>query len=106
VTLYVRYLVLGPDPNEPITVRTFLGLRYGDDYVFGTGPNEFVLPRGGGIVESTTPLTLPKQAMPGTYRAEALVEDARGRFPQASGHGTLYIAASVSRHGGMAAAAR
>jgi hypothetical protein len=91
-TLYVRYLVLGPDPNESIKVRVFRGLKYGEDYVFGAGPNEFVVPKGGAVVESRVVLTLPKTVPTGTYSVEALLEDTSGRFPQAVGTGALYIA--------------
>lgn len=106
-TLYVRYLVLGPDPNESIKVQMFRGLKYDGEYVFGAGPNEFVIPKGGGVVESTMSVTLPKKAPQGTYSVEALVEDANGRFPQASGTGALYIAAHTGRQqGGVLTAAR
>ncbi len=92
-TLYVRYHVLGPNPNEPIRVKMFRGLKYGDDYVFGAGPNEFIVPNGGGIVESTMQVTLPKKAPEGTYSVEALIEDPAGRFTQSVGTGALYIVA-------------
>ena len=95
-TLYVRYLVLGPDPNEKITVQMFRGLKYGEDYVFGAGPNEFTVPNGGAIVESTVVLTLPKKAPEGTYSVEALLEDPKGRFGQAVGTGALYIVARAA----------
>jgi hypothetical protein len=105
-SLYVRYLVLGPDPNESIKVQMFRGLKYGDDYVFGAGPNEFVVPKGGGVVESTMQVTLPKKAIIGTYTVEALLEDADGRFPQASGTGAVYIAVAARPRGGAVTAAR
>jgi hypothetical protein len=94
-TLYVRYLVLGPNPNEPIKVTMFRGLKYGDNYIFGAGPNEFVVPNGGGVVESTMQVTLPKKAPEGTYSVEVLIEDPQGRFDQAVGSGALYIVARV-----------
>lgn len=103
-TLYVRYLVLGPDPNEKITVQMFRGLKYGEDYVFGAGPNEFTVPHGGAIVESTVVLTLPKKAPEGTYSVEALLEDPRGRFQQAVGTGALYIVARAAGRGRVAVA--
>ncbi|MEA2465483.1 MAG: hypothetical protein QOJ98_3230 [Acidobacteriota bacterium] len=105
-TLYVRYLVLGPDPHEPITVRMFRGLKYDGEYVFGAGPTEFVIPQGGGIVESRMPVTLPKKVMQGTYSVEALLEDANGRFPQASGTGALYIATNTGHQRGVLTASR
>lgn len=105
-TLYVRYLVLGPNPNEPIKVKMFRGLKYGDEYVFGAGPNEFVVPKGGGVVESEVQLTLPKKAPHGTYAVEALLEDVDGRFPQAMGTGALYIVAPAEHGGGARTAAR
>lgn len=89
--LYVRYLVVGPDPHEEITVRLFRGLKYGEDYVVGAGPNEFVVPRGGGVVESVVPVTLPAKAPQGTYGLEALLEDPEGRFPEVVGSGSLYL---------------
>lgn len=103
-TLYVRYIVIGPDPNEKIKVTMFRGLKYGDDYVFGCGPNEFVVPKGGGVVEATMDLTLPKGAPEGTYSVEALIEDAQGRFPQAVGKGELLIIAGLHRRGALRAA--
>jgi len=89
--LYVRYLVVGPDQNENIKVRMFRGLKYGDEYILGAGPNEFVVPKGGGIVESTMTVTLPAKAPQGTYGVEALLEDALGRFPEATGSSSLYV---------------
>lgn len=103
-TLYVRYLVIGPDPNEKIKVTMFRGLKYGDDYVFGCGPNAFEVPKGGGVVEATMDLTLPKAAPEGTYSVEALVEDAMGRFPQAVGKGQLLIIAQVQPRKALRAA--
>jgi len=104
--LCVRYLVLGPDPNEALTIRLFRGLKYGDDYIFGAGPNEFIVQKGGGIVDSTVELTLPKKAPEGTYSIEALLEDSKGRFPQAVGTGALYIVARAQQRSGVATAAR
>ena len=89
--LYVRYLVVGPNPNEDIKVRMFRGLKYGDDYIVGAGPNEFVVPRGGGIVESTMPVTLPAKVPQGTYGLEALLEDPAGRFSEVVGSSSLYL---------------
>lgn len=96
-TLYVRYLVVGPNPNETIKVKMFRGLKYGDDYVYGIEPSEFVVPNGGAIVESTATVTLPKKAPEGTYSVEALIENPEGRFEQAVGRGELYIVARVAR---------
>jgi outer membrane lipoprotein SlyB len=103
-TLYVRYVVIGPNPNEPIKVKMFRGLKYGEDYVFGAGPNEFTVPNGGGVIESTMQVTLPKKAPQGTYSIEALVEDTQGRFPEAVGTGALYLVARA-RHRGVIPAA-
>jgi len=105
-SLYVRYLVLGPDPNENIKVRMFRGLKYGEDYVFGAGPNEFVVPKGGGVVESTVELTLSKKAPAGTYNAEALIDDEQGRFAPHLGTTDLYIVARAAQRGGVVMAAR
>lgn len=103
-TLYVRYLVLGPDPNEPIKVTMFRGVKYGEDYVFGAGPNEFVVPNGGAVVESTMQVTLPQKAPEGTYSVEALIEDPQGRFTQAVGTGALYIVARAGERRPIAVA--
>lgn len=103
-TLYVRYLVLGPDPNEKITVKMFRGLKYGEDYVFGAGPNEFVVPNGGAVIESTVLVTFPKKAPEGTYSIEALIEDSKGRFGQAVGTGELYLVARAAGGGRIAVA--
>jgi hypothetical protein len=92
-TLYVRYLVVGPNPGEDIRVRVFRGLKYGQEYVLGYGPSEFAVPQGGGIVESRTTVTLPAEAPPGTYGLEALVDDPQGRFAEATGLGSLYLVA-------------
>src|SRR5207248_8724888 len=91
--LYVRYIVLGPDPNEPLKIRMFRGLKYGDDYVFGAGPNEFVVPRGGGIVDSTMELTPAKKAPGGTDSIGAMLEDAKGGVPHVIGTGAPYTIA-------------
>ncbi len=104
--LYVRYLVLGPDPNEDIKVQMFRGLKYGDDYVFGAGPNEFVIPKGGAVVESTVEVQLSEKAPAGTYSIEALLEDSESRFPQALGTGAVYIVARAQQRGGVVTAAR
>jgi VanZ family protein len=95
-TLIVRYIVVGPNVREAIHVRMFRGLKYGEDYVFGAGPNDFVVQNGGGIVESKVDVTLPKKAPLGTYSIEALVEDAKGRFPQVIGSSPVYIVATAA----------
>lgn len=89
--LCVRYLVVGPDPGENIQVRLFRGIRYGSTYILGLGPNEFTVPRGGGIVDSIVPVTLPAGVPQGTYGLEALLDDPRGRFPEAIGSNPLLI---------------
>jgi|GEM_PF-1459556 len=85
VSVYVRYLVIGPDPNETIRLRIFRGLLYGADYLLGMGPHEIVVPKGGGIVESVIELTLPANAPAGTYSLEALIEEVGGRVVPAIG---------------------
>ncbi|HEV8435374.1 MAG TPA: hypothetical protein VGR95_18340 [Thermoanaerobaculia bacterium] len=106
-TLYVRYLVLGPDPHESIHVRLFRGLKFGDNYVFGAGPNDFVVPQGGGLVESSVEVTLSKKASVGTYSVEALIEDEKNRFPQVIGTNPLYVVQSARQpHPAMVVAAR
>ncbi len=105
-TLVVRYLVVGPNPNEGIKVRMFRGLKYGNDYIMGAGPNEFTVPRGGGIVEATMDITLPEKAPQGTYDVEALIEDPGGRFPQVIGTSSLAIVARADARSRNAIAAR
>jgi hypothetical protein len=100
-TLYVRYLVVGPNPNERIKVTMFRGLKYGDDYVYGIEPNVFVVPNGGAIVESTAMVTLPKKAPEGTYSVEALIENPEGHFGQVVGTGALYIVARATHRDRM-----
>lgn len=104
--LYVRYLVLGPNPNEDIKVQMFRGLKYGDNYVFGAGPNEFVIPKGGAVVESTVEVRLSKKAPAGTYSIEALIEDPESRFPQTAATSEVYIVAHARQGGGTVTAAR
>jgi len=104
-TLYVRYTIIGPDPNEPLAVKMFRGLKYGDDYIMGAGPNEFTVPRGGAIVESTMDVTLPAKTPQGTYSVEALIEDPKGRFPMTVGTGAVYVVASAGQTSGRVAVA-
>jgi hypothetical protein len=106
-TLYVRYLVLGPNPHEDIRVRLFRGLKFDGDYVFGAGPNDFVVPQGGGVIESSVQLTLSKKASVGTYSIEALIEDEKNRFPQVVGTNAVYVVASERQpHPAMTVASR
>ncbi|HEY0373096.1 MAG TPA: hypothetical protein VGD79_13915 [Thermoanaerobaculia bacterium] len=103
-TLYIRYVVLGPDPYERIDVQLFRGIKYNDTYIFGAGPNEFVVPNGGGVVESTVSVTFPEKAPTGTYSIEALLEDPQGRFGQVVGTGQLYLVARAATGGRIAVA--
>jgi len=103
--LYVRYTIIGPDPNEELAVKMFRGLKYGDDYIMGAGPNEFTVPRGGAIVESTMDVTLPEKTPQGTYSVEALIEDPKGRFPMTIGTGAVYVVASAGQASGKVAVA-
>jgi hypothetical protein len=89
-TLRVRYVVVGPDPRESLTVHCFKGIKYDGDYVNGDGPSAFVVPNGGGIVDVTSTITLPKNAPTGTYTVEAVFDDPQGRF-QRTGSSPLYI---------------
>jgi len=88
--LHVRYIVLGPDPKESITVQSYTGVKYDDQYIMGQDEGTFVVPRGGGIVNATSTLTIPKDAPTGTYAVEALFEDSAGRFEN-TGQGPLYV---------------
>lgn len=103
-TIYVRYFVIGPNPQEKISVQMFRGLKYGEDYIFGAGPTEFVVPKGGGVIESTMEMTLPKKAPQGTYSVEAVVADPKGRFREAMGQGALYVVARAHDRGALTAA--
>ena len=103
-TIYVRYFVIGPNPQEKIRVRMFRGLKYGEDYIFGAGPTDFAVPKGGGVIEATMEMTLPKRAPQGTYTVEAVVADPRGRFREAMGSGALYVVARAHERGAVAAA--
>jgi outer membrane lipoprotein SlyB len=98
-TLTVRYIVIGPDPKEKIAVKMFRGLKYGDTYLFGAGPNVFLVPRGGGMVEASMEVTLPKKAPQGTYSVEALIEDPKGRFPDSIATNALYVVARAQDRG-------
>lgn len=89
-TLSLRYIVIGPDPLEDLTVNYSRGIKYQDAYISGDGPSSFIVPHGGGVVTTTSRLTIPGQARAGTYGIEALLEDPSGRF-QTSGTNPLYI---------------
>jgi outer membrane lipoprotein SlyB len=89
-TLHIRYLVIGPDPNETIKINCYRGIKYQGSYMTGEQAT-LKVPRGGGVVESTAEFTLPAEAPVGTYTAEALMEDEGGRMNQ-SGTSPLYIA--------------
>jgi len=91
VTLSVRYLVIGPDPRERLTVHYFRGIKYQDAYLNGNGPTSFEVPNGGGIVSATWTMDLPKDAPAGTYAVEELIEDPQGRF-HVTATTPLYIA--------------
>jgi hypothetical protein len=88
--VYVRYLVVGPSNDEDLTIDAFTGVKYGGNYMNAIGPDTFVVPRGGGIVETRSEITIPAKAPPGTYSIEALFEDRAGRF-QSSRESLLYV---------------
>jgi hypothetical protein len=88
--LEVTYIVVGPDPKESITVQAYTGVLYDGDYVMGNGPEEFEVPRGGGIVKTLTTVTIPKEAPTGTYAVEALFEEPQGLFEE-SQTSPLYV---------------
>jgi hypothetical protein len=92
VTLSVRYLVIGPDPREKIAVNYFRGIKYQDSYLNGIGPTSYAVPDGGGLVSATWSMSLPKEAPPGSYAIEELIEDPHGRF-HVTATTPLYIAA-------------
>ena len=48
------------------------------------------VPNGGGVIESTSEFSLPKEAPAGTYSAEAMLEEHR-RTVQPVGDEPLYI---------------
>jgi len=88
-TLHVRYLVIGPDPRETIRIKCYRGIKYQDSFMAGDEAT-LKVPNGGGVIESTSEFSLPKEAPAGTYSAEAMLEDIGGRFNQ-SGTSPLYI---------------
>lgn len=90
VVMTVRYLVVGPDPKEELTVESTTGVKYDGDYVMGDGPGKFKIKHGGGIVESKITLTLPKDAPSGSYALVAVLEDAQGRCSD-DGEQPLYL---------------
>lgn len=90
--MYVRYLVVGPDPKEKIVVQAYTGIKYSGDYVSGNGPDKVVVRRGGGIVETTMAVTMPEEAPSGSYTVEAMFEEREGRIKDA-GEGPLYVVA-------------
>lgn len=90
VELYVRYVVIGPDPQETLSVSSFTGIKYDGEYVKVDPHDGFRVERGGGIVESRVRLTLPARAPSGTYAIETLLEDPSGRFSD-SGESPLYL---------------
>ena len=88
--LHIRYLVIGPDPNETIKINCYRGIKYQGSYMTGEKA-DFEVPNGGGVVESTAEFSLPAEAPAGTYAAEATVEEAQGRV-NGSKTSPLYIA--------------
>ena len=92
VSISLRYLVIGPDPNEKITIHCFRGIKFQDTYLAGDGPAAVVVPNGGGVVISDSTITLAKEAPAGTYTVEAIVEDSQGGLQQI-GTSQLYIGA-------------
>ncbi len=65
-----------------------------------------MIPKGGGVVESTVEVRLSKKAPAGTYSVEAMIEDSQSRFPQTSGTGAVYIVAQARQQAGVVMAAR
>lgn len=88
--VYVRYLVVGPSQAEDLTVKAFTGIKFDGQYMNAIGPDTLVVPRGGGIVETRSAVTVPSGAPAGSYSIEALFEDALGRF-QSSREQPLYV---------------
>lgn len=91
VTLHIHYLVISPNPLERITVSSFRGIKYQGTYLSGDGPSHFALV-GGGIVTSSSTIALPREAPPGSYSVESIVE-----VPQRTqqvGVAPLYIVAA------------
>ncbi|MEM6455884.1 MAG: hypothetical protein AAF772_12375 [Acidobacteriota bacterium] len=92
--LVVRYVVIGPDPEETLTVHGFTGLKHDRQILHGTGPERFKVPDGGGIVDVRIPITIPDQAPTGTYAIAAELVDARERFVGAQ-DAPVYIAERI-----------
>jgi outer membrane lipoprotein SlyB len=88
--LHIRYLVIGPDPKETIKINCYRGIKYQGAYMTGEQAT-LKVPHGGGVVDSTAEFTLPAEAPAGTYTAEAMMEEEKGRVNR-SGTSPLYIA--------------
>lgn len=86
----VRWLVVGPDSREDLAVRSYLGVKFDGEYIHAQGPGQTLVPRGGGLVETRSVLTIPKDAAKGSYAIEHLFEDPAGRF-KTSAEGPLYV---------------
>ncbi len=80
MTVDVRWVVISPEPNERITIKTTAGLRYSDSnntYLATVGPNPFTL-TGGGVVDTMIPVTVPQNAPAGKYTVDAIIDDGQG----------------------------
>lgn len=80
LVMTVRYLVVGPNPKETLTIASLTGVKYDGEFVMGDGPADYEVEHGGGIVQSTITLKLPKDAPNGSYALVTVLEDPDGRF--------------------------
>lgn len=92
--MHARYIVVGPDPKEKIVIQAYTGIKYDENYVTGNGPDKLVVRKGGGIIETTVPVTIPDEAPAGTYVIEAMFDDPAGRFAEQRRENSLYVNAS------------
>lgn len=75
----IRYIVLGPNPSETLTVNGSRSLLYGGDAVLSDKTTTFTVPNGGGIVETTFDISIPAEVPTGTYTVQAKYQEQNGR---------------------------
>lgn len=74
VDIKVSYAVLAPRPDQPINVTEIREIRYKGRLV---GEPTVNVTRDGGTYTSSVPITLPANAIPGTYTVKATVRTAQ-----------------------------
>lgn len=71
VNLSVTYAVIDPDPNRTVSITETREIRQNGNIV---GNPSITVNRTGGTYTSTVPLTLPANALPGTYNVITRVQ--------------------------------